>query len=79
VVLYTEENYETQYTTVPNVIGYSTSDVNQLLTDANLNFKAGDGATAHSGAVSYSQNYQEGAIVPVGTVIEVTFRVKDEG
>lgn len=79
VVLYTEENYETQYATVPNVIGHTPSEVNQLLTSANINFKAGDGATAHSGAIAYSQNYLPGAEVPVGTVVEVTFRVKDEG
>ncbi|MGN0666189.1 MAG: penicillin-binding transpeptidase domain-containing protein [Huintestinicola sp.] len=79
VILYTEEDYETQYTTVPNVKGRSLSDVNYLLTQADLNFKAGDGASSHAGAVSYTQNYQEGAIVPVGTVVEVTFVVKDEG
>ncbi|MGN0641770.1 MAG: penicillin-binding transpeptidase domain-containing protein [Huintestinicola sp.] len=79
VILYTEEDYETEYTTVPNVLGYTLSDVNYLLTNANLNFKAGDGASSHAGATSYTQNYQEGAIVPVGTVVEVTFIVKDEG
>ncbi|MBQ7981845.1 MAG: PASTA domain-containing protein, partial [Oscillospiraceae bacterium] len=33
VVLYTEENYETEYTEVPNVIGYGVSDVNSILTN----------------------------------------------
>ncbi len=79
VILYTEENMDTQYTEVPNVIGHTLSDVNYLLTSANINFKAGDGASAHSGAVAYSQNYLPGTIVPVGTVVEVTFIVKDEG
>ncbi|MCM1023551.1 MAG: penicillin-binding transpeptidase domain-containing protein [Prevotella sp.] len=79
VVLYTEENYETEYTTVPNIVGYGLSDVNALLTNADLNFKAGDGAANHSGAVAYSQNYAEGNIVPKGTIIEVTFVIKDEG
>ena len=79
VILYTEENYETEYTTVPNVIGYSVSDVNTILTNADLNFKVGDGAANHSGAVAYSQNYAEGNIVPAGTIIEVTFVVKDQG
>lgn len=79
VILYTEENYETEYTTVPNIIGYSLSDVNLLLTNANLNFKVGDGAANHAGAVAYSQNYAEGNIVPKGTIIEVTFVIKDEG
>lgn len=79
VVLYTEENYETEYTTVPNIIGYGLSDVNAILTNADLNFKVGDGAANHSGAVAYSQNYAEGNIVPKGTIIEVTFVIKDEG
>ena len=79
VVLYTEENYETEYTTVPNVLGHTVSEVNELLTSVNINFKAGDGATEHAGAVAYQQNYLEGTIVPVGTVVEVSFRVKNEG
>lgn len=79
VVLYTEENYETEYTTVPNIIGYGLSDVNAILTNADLNFKVGDGAANHSGAKAYSQNYAEGSIVPKGTIIEVTFVIKDEG
>lgn len=79
VILYTEEDYETQYTVVPNVVGYTVSQVNEMLTSVNINFKAGDGATEHSGAIAYSQNYLPGTEVPVGTVVEVTFRVKDEG
>lgn len=79
VILYTEEDYETEYTTVPNVIGMSLSDVNTTLTNSDLNFKTGDGASSHSGAVAYSQNYEEGCIVPKGTIIEVVFIIKDEG
>lgn len=79
VILYTEENYDVQYTEVPNVIGYSVNDVNYLLSTENLNFKAGDGATEHAGAVAYTQNYQPGAVVPVGTIVEVTFIVRNEG
>lgn len=79
VILYTEENYETQYAVVPNVAGHTLSEVNEMLTSVNINFKAGDGATEHKGAVAYSQNYLPGTEVPVGTVVEVTFRVKDEG
>ncbi|MDE5859992.1 MAG: PASTA domain-containing protein [Oscillospiraceae bacterium] len=79
VILYTEENYDTQYTEVPNIIGYGLSDVNTILTNADLNFKVGDGAANQSGAVAYSQNYAEGCIVPAGTIIEVTFITKDQG
>lgn len=79
VILYTEENYETQYVTVPNIVGYGLSDVNAILTNADLNFKVGDGAANQSGAVAYSQNYAEGCVVPAGTIIEVTFVTKDQG
>ena len=78
VILYTEENYETKYTTVPNIIGYSLSDVNTVLTNADLNFKV-EGASGQSGAIAYSQNYAEGCEVPAGTIIEVTFITKDQG
>lgn len=78
VILYTEENYETKYTTVPNIIGYSLSDVNTVLTNADLNFKV-EGASGQPGAVAYSQNYAEGCEVPAGTIIEVTFITKDQG
>ena len=79
VILYTDENYETEYTTVPDVIGYSLYDVNLLLSNANLNFKAADGAANHSGAIASAQNYYYGDVVPIGTVVEVYFTVKDEG
>lgn len=80
VILYTDEDYETEYTTVPNVLGYSVSDVNLLLAQADLNFKVGDsGAANHSGAIASSQSYYYGDVVPKGTVVEVYFTVKDEG
>lgn len=79
VILYTEEGYKTEYTPVPNVIGRSLSEVNTILTNANLNFKVGDGAANHAGAIAYSQNYSEGDEVPVGTIIEVVFVTKDQG
>lgn len=80
VILYTDEDYETEYTTVPNVLGYSVSDVNLLLAQADLNFKVGDGGAAnHSGAIASSQSYYYGDVVPKGTVVEVYFTVKDEG
>lgn len=79
IILYTEEDQETQYTTVPNIIGKPVDEVNRILTEANLNFKAGDGASHNAGSIAFSQNYGEGCVVPVGTIIEVYFIVKDEG
>lgn len=79
VILYTDDPHETEYTTVPNIVGKSLSDVNYILTQNDLNFKAGDGASSHAGAVAHSQNYSEGDVVPKGTIIEVYFIIKDEG
>ena len=79
VIFYTEKDFETEYTTVPNIKGMSLSEVNTALTNANLNFKAGDGASSHAGSIAYTQNYEEGCVVPVGTIIEVVFIIKDEG
>ncbi len=79
VILYTEENYTPEITVVPDVAGLTVSEVNSVLSAANINFKAGDGATEHTGAVAYTQTYLPGTEVPVGTVVEVSFRVKDEG
>lgn len=79
VILYTEEDMEKQTTTVPNVLGYSLSEVNSILTNAGLNFKAGDGASSQTGSTAYSQSYAAGTEVPIGTVVEVIFVVKSEG
>ncbi len=79
IILYTEENQETEYTTVPNIIGKPVDEVNRILTEANLNFKSGDGASHNSSSVAFSQNYGEGCVVPVGTIVEVYFIIKDEG
>jgi len=79
IILYTEENLDKQMTTMPDVVGYSVSEVNNLLTNAGLNFKAGDGASGQSGATSNSQSIVAGTEVAQGTVVEVSFVVKSEG
>ena len=79
VILYTEENIERDMVTVPNIKGLPLSEVNAALTNAGLNFKTGDGASSHEGSVAYTQNYTEGSIVERGTIVEVTFIIKDEG
>ena len=79
VILYTSEETEHKLVTVPNVKGMSISDVNTALTNAGLNFKAGDGASSHAGSVAYTQSIAEGTPVERGTIVEVTFMIKDEG
>lgn len=79
VILYTEKEFEYDVVTVPNIKGMTLSEVNTTLTNAGLNFKTGDGAASHAGSVAYTQNYAEGAVVQRGTIVEVTFIIKDEG
>ncbi|MBQ5316331.1 MAG: PASTA domain-containing protein [Oscillospiraceae bacterium] len=79
IFLYTDDEYEIKYTTVPDIVGCSASEAKRSIRDAGLNFKSGDGAQAKSGATAYAQNYDPGEEVPVGTVIEVTFIVRSEG
>jgi stage V sporulation protein D (sporulation-specific penicillin-binding protein) len=79
IILYTEETEEKQYSTVPDLLGKTPAQANKLLTDANLNLKLGDGASANPNSAASMQNYEPGAVVPAGTIIEVYFVVKDEG
>lgn len=79
VILYTEENYEAENVTVPNLTGRSLTEVNQILAEADLNFRPIGGASGSAGATATWQNYAEGCVVPVGTVIQVEFVVKGEG
>jgi stage V sporulation protein D (sporulation-specific penicillin-binding protein) len=79
IILYTEETEEKEYSEVPDLLGKTPSQANKLLTDANLNLKLGDGASANPNSTASTQNYQPGAVVPAGTIVEVYFVVKDEG
>jgi stage V sporulation protein D (sporulation-specific penicillin-binding protein) len=79
VILYTEEDLEEEYVTVPDLAGKTPSQVNDILTAANLNLKLGDGASANSGSTAMKQNFAPGEVVPAGTIIEVYFIIKDQG
>ncbi len=76
VILYTDSE-ETENTTVPNVTGYSLSDVNAMLAAQGLNFKA-TGPSKREGAKASMQNWPYGSEVPKGTIIEVTFAIYDQ-
>ena len=79
IFLYTDDEYELKYTTVPDIVGCTAYYAKSSIRDAGLNFKSGDGAQAKEGATAYAQNYDPGEEVPVGTVVEVTFIVRSEG
>ena len=72
VVLYTDAESTKDTTTVPNLIGYSVSDVNYFASYYNLNVSI-SGMSSSDASVSYSQSIPEGTEVAPGTVITVTF------
>jgi beta-lactam-binding protein with PASTA domain len=72
VVLYTDEESEDTTVTVPNLVGYSVSDVNAIATAYGLNVSV-SGSVSSSGAVSTSQSIESGSLVSEGTVVTVKF------
>lgn len=72
-------NEETEYGTVPDVMGKSAEEANELITNAGFNIKLSGGAAANADAVATSQDIAAGASRPKGTVIEVTFRANSFG
>lgn len=72
VVLYTDAESTKDTVTVPNLIGYSVSDVNYFASYYNLNVSI-SGMTNSYSSVSYSQSIPEGTEVAPGTVINVSF------
>jgi stage V sporulation protein D (sporulation-specific penicillin-binding protein) len=78
IVLYTEANTEQEFVEVPNVVGCSLTEANELLTANGLNYVASGASTEREDAQVYSQSYEEGEHVPKGTIVELTFVVKDQ-
>lgn len=71
IVLYTDNSSKTETIMVPNLIGYSPTEVNSIASYYGLNISF-VGAKS-SGTVSDSQDILSGAMVSPGTVITVTF------
>lgn len=74
VYLYTEAN-DTEYTTVPNLVGMSPSAANESISYRSLNYVATGASTSRSDSVVSSQSIEAGTEVPKGTVIELEFMV----
>ncbi len=72
VVLYTDEESESQTVTVPNLVGYNISEVNSVATAYGLNVSI-TGSISSSGAVAVSQSIDAGSLVSQGTVVTVKF------
>lgn len=74
VILYTESGVEPQTVSVPNVVGKTPTEANQILTNAGLNVSL-DGNSSSSGgnAKVVSQSVAEGTVVDVGTVVTIKY------
>lgn len=77
VYLYTEQNYETEYTEVPNLIGVSAKAANESIAYSGLNFVSTGASISRSDAVVNSQSIAAGTSVPKGTVVELEFLVNE--
>ena len=76
VLAYVDKETETLTTKVPDVTGMSAVAANQVLINAGLNIRILGTKNYLSGteATVISQSVAAGEVVPVGTVVEVTFR-----
>ncbi len=77
VILYTEIVDTEKTTTVPNVLGYTASIANRMMTNAGLNIKITGGGVDQDGAVAVKQSITEGTKVPIGTTVTVEFLNKE--
>ena len=72
VVLYTDKESATQTVEIPNLVGYSLSEANEIAAQCGLNLSV-KGASTASDAISTQQSLAEGTKVAEGTVVTVTF------
>lgn len=70
---------EVEYGTVPDVIGKSAAEANELITNAGFNIKLSGGAAANTDAKATQQSYKAGNKLAKGSVIEVTFQASSFG
>lgn len=76
VILYTENETESDMVKVPDVIGKTAEEANVLLTDAGLNILI-DGR-ASPGATVAAQSVGKDTVVPRGTVVKISMRFTEE-
>ncbi len=74
LVLYTQTNYEKQYTIVPDFTGLTVSQANRLAVSNNLNIRISGSASSESTVVAYKQDIPSLREVEAGSVITVSFR-----
>ncbi len=79
VILYTEQNYEPEFVTVPDIKDYTASDANQALANAGLNHVAVGASTDRTDVLVQSQSIPAGEVVEVGTVIQLDYSTSGQG
>lgn len=72
IVLYTDQSSTSEKVTVPNFVGFSVSEVNEIAASNGLNVSV-TGMVSSSDGTSTTQSIDEGKEVAPGTVITVTF------
>ncbi|WP_405347005.1 penicillin-binding transpeptidase domain-containing protein [Ruminococcus sp.] len=72
IVLYTDQSGADEKVTVPNLVGFSVSEVNDIASSYGLNVSV-TGMVSSSDSTSTTQSVPEGTEVAPGTVITVTF------
>lgn len=71
VVLYTDDSSDSETVTVPDLVGYSISDVNAIASNSGVNASISNAGS--SDVVSVSQDIEPGTQVKPGTVVTVKF------
>ena len=72
IVLYTDQSGTDEKVTIPNLVGFSVSEVNGIASSYGLNVSV-TGMVSSSDSTSTTQSVPEGTEVAPGTVITVTF------
>lgn len=72
IVLYTDESSDEEMVMVPNLVGYSISEVNSIASNSGVNASISNAGS--SDVVSVSQDIESGTMVKPGTVITVEFK-----
>ncbi len=78
VILYTEGNTHQRMTEVPDFSGCNMEQVNALIANSGLNCITKGASVDNLAAIVSAQSQEAGEMVPKGTVIELTFIVKDQ-
>ncbi len=73
VVIYTEKNYKAKTVKVPDFVGLSVSEVNQLAAESGLNIRFSGNNLESSNVTAYRQSSPKNSEVEQGSVITVFF------